>query len=687
MNQSRFATLEDMIVATAEAVRPPERLTVSQAAEKYRWLNNPGHYVGPWDNSKAPYLVEPMDEMTSLEFTGLVFVGPARTGKSDMFFNWLSYTAICDPADMMSVDMTQNTARDWSKGDLRKMLRHSKEVGARIKPGRQNQNVHDIDFMSGMRLLVKWPVISELSGKTIPRLWIRDYDRMTQNVDGEGNPFDLTRKRAQTFGRYGMCVAEASPGFPVINAKWSASHPHEAPPCDGILSIYNRGDRRRWYWRCLQCKHVFEGKFKDFHWPDSTDFMESAEQVSLPCPSCGYPHTQEMKHDLNVGGKWIKQGQTWLPDGSVDGTPKRSDIASFWLMGPAAAFASWESIVFKFLQATDDYERTGSEESLKTTVNVDQGLPYTYKAIEAGRTSDELKDRAEDWGGSAECPVVPEDARFLIKTVDVQARSFVVQTHAVFANGDIAIIDTKKLRRSILLDENGEWQAIDPAARPEDWDVLIDELKQTYPLADSTGRRMRIKIMGCDSGGKDGVTANAYDFWRRLRTEGGDLHSRFHLIKGTGSKTAPRLSVTYPDSGRKDRFARARGEVPVQIVGTNEVKDQVSSMLGRDFPGGMVRFPIWAEDWLFNQLTTEIRTPKGWENLSRKRNEAWDLLVYAVALLRHPAIRFEYIDWSSPPGFAEDWDANDLVIPADGAVDTRAEEDGMTLAQLAEKLG
>ena len=81
MNQPRFATLEDMIVATAEAVRPPERLTVSQAAEKYRWLNNPGHYVGPWDNSKAPYLVEPMDEMTSLDFTGLAFVGPARTGK------------------------------------------------------------------------------------------------------------------------------------------------------------------------------------------------------------------------------------------------------------------------------------------------------------------------------------------------------------------------------------------------------------------------------------------------------------------------------------------------------------------------------------------------------------------------------------------------------------------------------
>ena len=49
-----FDSLENMIVQTADGVRPPERLTVSQAAEKYRKLNNPGAYVGPWRNDMAP---------------------------------------------------------------------------------------------------------------------------------------------------------------------------------------------------------------------------------------------------------------------------------------------------------------------------------------------------------------------------------------------------------------------------------------------------------------------------------------------------------------------------------------------------------------------------------------------------------------------------------------------------------
>lgn len=97
----RYNTLEEIIAATCEAVRPSERLSVSQAAVKYRYLNNPGSYVGPWDNAFAPYLVEIQDTFTSMEHTAVVFAGPARCGKSELFFNWLGHTAICDPADMM----------------------------------------------------------------------------------------------------------------------------------------------------------------------------------------------------------------------------------------------------------------------------------------------------------------------------------------------------------------------------------------------------------------------------------------------------------------------------------------------------------------------------------------------------------------------------------------------------------
>lgn len=674
-------TIEDLAVASAEAVRPLERLTVSQAAAKYRYLNNPGSYVGPWLNEKTPYLVEPMDMLTSLDFTGMVFAGPARTGKSDMFFNWLTYTAVCDPADMMVVHMTQATARDWSQGDLEKAFFVAKnknnpsEIGKRLVPGRQNDNVYDKKFLSGMRLLVKWPTITELSGKTIPRLWVMDYDRMDQDVDKEGNPFDLTRKRAETFRRFGMCVAEASPGFPIKDPKWIPTTPHEAPPCEGVLSLYNRGDRRRWHWRCPQCNEAFEPDFKLLSYPSSNDFMDAAEQAVLVCPHDGFPISPEFKNELNVAGRWVKEGQIWLPTGEMAGTARRSDIASFWLKGPAAAFSDWTKLVFNWLTAMKEYEETGSEQALKTTVTVDQGLPYLPMAMQSDREPSILKDRAENWGGSREAAVVPRGVRFLVATIDVQLRSFVVQIHGIAPGGDVFLVDMYKVRKSRRLDKDGDPLPINPASYPEDWHVLIDEvLERTWPLADESGRHMALKMVACDSGGADGVTANAYAFWRYLRDgpeQGSALretwtenhHRRFQLVKGDSTPRAPRIRLSYPDAQRKDRHAGARGDVPVLMINANLMKDQAAAKLNRSDPGGgMVRTPFWGENWLYTQLTNEVRTAKGWVNPSQKRNEAWDLLVYCEAICLHRVIAIETLRWESPPAWAEEWDTNELVF-------------------------
>lgn len=688
----QFSTLEQMLLATAEAIRPPERMTVAEAAEKYRQLNNPGHYIGPWDNDIAPYLVEPMEALTSLEHTGMIFAGPARCGKSDLFFNWLTHTAICDPADMMLVHMTQSTARDWSQGDLRKAFRHSPNLGSKVLPGRQNMNVHDIRFYSGMRLLVKWPTITELSGKTIPRLWAMDYDRMPQDVDKEGTPFDLMRKRAQTFGRYGMAVAELSPGFEVENPRWLPSTPHEAPPTEGILALYNRGDRRRFYWRCAHCREPFEGDFRHLSWPDSKDHVEAAEMATLDCPRCGYSHThdpgpgQPGKHELNRTGRWVKEGMLWLPDGTMKGSPVRSDIASFWLKGVAAAFVSWKDLVFKYIKAMEEYENTGSFKALKVTVNTDQGNAFMPPALMGERLPEDLKARARDYGEK----VVPVGVRFLVATIDVQKNRFEVQVHGVGVGGDVWIIDRFAIKKSERLDEDGERHWVSPSSYLEDWQLLVSQvIEKTYPLDDGSGRHMKIKTIGCDSGGRSGVTAMAYKFWKWLRDEHPEQHHlRFQLIKGDPKPAAPRARIGYPDTDRKDRHASARGEIPVLFLNSNVLKDQVYGILGRTEPGGgCVNFPDWLKSWFYTELTVETRTTKGWENPKKLRNEAWDLLVYCFGILASRHVRIETINWGNPPPWALEWDMNDLVFSeSDPAPFTSASMPRVSLAELGEML-
>lgn len=657
MAKTSYPDLNNIVTDVAELLRPSERLTVSQAAEKYRILNNPGSYVGPWKNGTTPYLTEPMDVLGSREYTACVFVGPAQTGKTDaLLLNWVTYNVICDPADMILYQTSQATARDFSKRRIDRLHRHTTPVGNLLQDRRDADNAYDKHYKSGIMLTLSWPSINEMSGRPVGRVALTDYDRMPTDIDGEGSPFDLARKRTTTFRSFAMTLAESSPGHTVLDPKWIRATAHEAPPCEGILSLYNRGDRRRWVWPCPLCEEYFEGEFSMLEWPDTIDVEEAGEGAKMRCPCCNELISPDHKAKMNSKGVWIKEGQKVKKDGTVVGRGQKSSMASFWMKGVAASFASWKNLVVNYINAEREFERTGSQEALKSTVNTDQGDAFVPKGLESLRTPEELKSRASEWPEQ----YVPEGVRFLVATVDVQKNMWVVQVTGFGPHGDEYIIDRFDIRKSKRKDDDNDTLWVKPGVYLEDWDLIEEQvLDKTYPLDDNSGRVMGIKMVGCDSGGREGVTQKAYEFWRKLRREG--KHHRFRLLKGEATPGAPRVRVSYPDSQRKDRTAGARGEIPVLMMNVNILKDHLSNKLERrDDDGGKVNFPTWLPDHFFQELTAEIRTPKGWENPRGARNEAWDLLVYAEALWLH--LGCERMDWDKPDTWAREWDDNDLIF-------------------------
>ena len=655
----QYQSLTEIIHDLCDVLRPPERITVSEAAARYRTLNNPGSYVGPWDNKMAPYLVEVMDVLGDRDYNAAVFVGPAQCGKTEIILNWIAASIVTNPSDFLLVEKSQTAARDFSRRRLDRLHRHSPAVGEKLIISRSADNTFDKTYKSGMIVSLSWPAINELSGRPIPRVALTDYDRMPENVDGEGSPFDLARKRTTTFRSFAKTLAESSPGYTIEDLKWMPRSPHEAPPTKGVLALYNRGDRRRFYWQCIHCKEWFEGSFKLLTWVDSADLVECAESARMACPHCGGLIDHGMKYDLNYSGRWLRDGQRIDRNGIVTGIGARNDIASFWMKGTAAAFATWKTLVLNHLKAEQEFERTGSEEALKSTVNTDQGEPYLPRSLESTRLPEEIKAQAIDW----EQGTVPDGARFLIATIDVQKNRWVVQVTGVGVGGDFWTVDRFDIVKSRRLDADGERLWVKPAAYLEDWDILIDEVvNKTYPLADESGRHMPIRVTVCDSGGKSGVTNNAYAFWKKLRDSGTGLHKRFLLLKGDPKPDAPRVRISYPDSSTtKGRNAGARGEIPVLMMNVNVLKDRLNAMLDRrEAGGGRINMAQWLPDEFFTELCVEQKTPKGWENPRGYRNEAWDLLTYSIGLCVH--LRVEHIDWLDPPGWAAVWDANDMVF-------------------------
>ena len=653
-------------------LRAPRRMRVADAVAQYMRVPMGAGNSVPWDPLVAPYVIEPMNCLASREYDAVIFVGPARTGKTiGLIDGWVIYNVICDPADMLIIQMTEEKAREHSKKRLARTFRVSPEVVSRLSPNKNDNNVYDRTFLAGNYLKIGWPSVNIMSSSDYKCVALTDYDRFPEDIDGEGDAFSLASKRTTTFMSSGMTLVESSPGRDVKDVKWRRTSPHEAPPTTGILSLYNRGDRRRWYWPCPHCGEYFQpcgdvvAGFRDI-----ADPVLASEAAYIQCPSCSGRILPEQKRELNGRGVWLRDGESINADGSRYGDPRRSRIASFWMEGPAAAYQTLSQLVYKLLTAEQEYETTGSEETLKTVINTDWGLPYLPRASMEQRKSELLEQRAEPVPSRS----VPDGVNFLVATVDVQAgrhRRFVVQVTGYGSRGERWIVDRYNITQSLRCDNNGESLRIDPAGYPEDWDVLLtDVFHKGWPLASDSSQRMRVMAMAVDSGGEDGVTDNAYKFWRRCRLDG--LGKRIYLFKGDSIRRAKLITRTFPDNtGRTGRRAQASGDVPLWLLQTDALKDRVNNTLWRDSPGpGYVHFPDWLGSWFYDELTYEERSSDGkWSKPGRGANEAFDLMVYAEALVILHG--YEKIQWPDAPEWAcrENWleyvsdNAEQAVLP------------------------
>jgi phage terminase large subunit GpA-like protein len=675
-----------------QALQPAVRMTVSEWAQKQRYINQPGAYVGPWKNETVPYMVEPMDTLTAAEFVAEIFVGPAQCAKTDgLIINWIGYSATVDPMDMLVVEKSAAAARDFSMRRVDRLHRNTKEVGEALLNHRDADNRTDKQYSNGMMLSLGYPSVTELAGRPLGRVAETDYDRYEDDIGGEGSAFDLGSKRTTTFGSFAMTLAESSPSREVTDPKHICSG-HEAPPCGGILGLYNRGDRRRWHWPCPDCGSYFEGMWEHMKWDKLGSNMESALTVRMVCPHCAYEITPDQRYQMNMDGVWLKEGQRIDEHGRIVGTGRVSNIASFWLRGTAAGLTTWTKLVKSYLDAEDDFSSTGSEEALKKFFNTDLGEPYISKRdlADQTRTFEMLMERAyalpyledEDHEDTAVLritnnnspkhiePLVPEHVRALIGLVDVQQNMFIVQVLGISPGApfDLTVVDRFQIRNSIRPDEHsGGFEWVKPGSYLYDWDKLEEQvIRRTYRLAADPSKKMALKMTLCDSGGKAGVTSNAYGFVRELRKRG--LAGRFHLVKGDATPKAPRTRITYPDNSQRGGGAKAgaQGDIPVLLLNPTILKDTLDNRLNVAVPGyGMIHFPDWLPDWFYQELVAEHRDPKkGWVKV-KPRNEAWDLLYYAIGGCVSAVLNIEKTDWENPPLWLKPFDCNPLVIAAE----------------------
>jgi phage terminase large subunit GpA-like protein len=676
--------MTDISVALADvcsghsALVPPSRMRVSEGAAATLVIKRPGGGSGPWSSAETPYMIEPMDMLASRRHSAVCFIGPAQTGKTVALVDaWMAHAVVNDPGDMAIFQMTQDKAREFSKQRLDRAIRNSPRLHAMRSAAARDDNLHDKQFKNGMWVRIAWPTATNMASTSYRYVAGTDYDRWPDDIDGEGDGFTLMGKRTTTFLSRGMVVVESSPGRPIVDPTWKPSTPHEGPPVGGIGGIYNRGDRRRWYWKCPHCAGWFEARpgLSLFGLPPDDELLESVRTMDIDafarqyarvlCPLSGCVVLPSSREGMNRAGRWLQDGLHLDDHDRVSGTPRTSSIASYWLGGAAATYVSWETLIRKHLQALSEYEMTGSELQLMTTANTDQGVPYMSRLLVAARDA----NRDAQYDSSLRRYIVPDWARFLVTSVDVQGgrnARFVVQVHAVGEGQEQALVDRYSITRSKRPGMGEEFAPIDPASYPEDWDVLTEKVVlATYRLSDGK-REIKTRLSLVDTGGEDGVTNNAYAWYRRLRKQG--LHDRVRLIKGASTRVDWHMRETMV--GGK----QGEGDVPLWLLDPNKFKDLVANGLARATPGpGYYHWPRprsdanpdgWLPEAFFDELKAEVRSEKGIWTQVKARNESFDLCyMIRAGCMMLKADKRDF--WGAPPPWALGLDDGnvDVITP------------------------
>jgi phage terminase large subunit GpA-like protein len=270
--------------------------------------------------------------------------------------------------------------------------------------------------------------------------------------------------------------------------------------------------------------------------------------------------------------------------------------------------------------------------------------------------------------------------------VDVQGgvnSRFVVQVHAIGPHMEQWLVDRFEIKESKRQGMGTEFAPIDPASHPEDWDVLTDKLLLATWKTPTQGIEIKAKRIIVDSGGEDGVTENAYAWFRRVRKLG--MAGRVRLYKGASTKGAPIIKESLVGS------PKGKGDVPLLHCNPNLLSDAVAAGLKRQDGGaGYIHFPKpkhptmnpggWLPQSFFDELEAEIRAKNGVWSQVRKRNESFDLCRMIRAGLLSLAVD-KIKDWNEVPAWLAPLDKNSDVVSTE---DRRAMKENEVVQQPVE---
>jgi phage terminase large subunit GpA-like protein len=581
---------------------PPPRLTVSEWADENRWLSaKASSEVGPWRTERTPYLREIMDCLSDASpIERVTFQKGAQVGGTECGLNWLGYIIDVAPGPVMMVQPTTDVAKRYSKQRITPMLEETPALREKVRENRSRDDSNTTlmkDFEGGVLVLAGANSAAGLRSMPVRHLFLDEVDGYPHDVDGEGAPAELARKRQAAFMRRKTfeCSTPTTKGYSPIEA------------------ALERTDYRRYFVPCPHCEHYQVLRWANVRWPQGRP-----ELAAYACEECGAEIEEQHKTKMLARGEW----RVTKPDNA---SPLVRGYHLPSLYSPVG-WASWAELAGEFIAAKLALDG-GDASAMKVFVNT--VLAETWEEAGEVVAGSALQQRAGDYA----LRTVPTGGLVLTAAVDVQADRLEVLVKAWGRGEESWVCD---------------WQAFygDPGAAAV-WERLDEYLNA--PIRQASGVDMRVMACAIDSGGHH--THHVYAFARSR------AHRHVLAIKGQSQSGKPVLGkptdvdVTY-------KGMRIKRGAKVWPIGVDTAKSLIYGRLrltkAAESGPGVMHFSRDLPAEYYEQLTAErlvTRYHKGhprleWVKPNGRRNEALDCEVYAYAAAIYLGVsRWKNADW------------------------------------------
>ncbi len=370
-------------------LRPPENLTVSQWAERFRILDGASNLKGRWSNDIIPYLKGIMDALNDPDIRKIFFCKAAQIGGTEALINMLCYIIHQAPAPTMIVYPSDDLAKDISNDKLKPAFRLIPEI----------RKIFYENSSKELRLKFKTMVLylrgagspAKLASKEIKYLFFDEIDKMGGASQKEASPYNLALERTKTYRPQEKVYACSTPTLKT----------------NYIWELHDNADEVRHYFvKCPHCGEWIELVFKQIIFVDDEDktmsSYERAQTAVYVCQECGCKISDADKPRMLREGKWKAVKKRGV------GKPRS---VGFWISSLYSVFLKWSDIAEEFLNSKNDPEK------MQNFVN--SWLAETWEDTQL-KTSEELvmerRTELEEF-------VIPEWARILTAGVDVQETS------------------------------------------------------------------------------------------------------------------------------------------------------------------------------------------------------------------------------------------------------------------------